>query len=75
MFTFTQILFFSSAAGIFVVGLCLGFLFNIAFPAILATVMAIMLLVLGVVLGRSQADVASNKGVWSSAMGLMRRRK
>lgn len=75
MFTFTQILFFSSAFGIFVVGLCLGFLLNTAFPAILATVMAVVLLVLGVVLGRSQADLASNKGVWSSAMGLMQRRK
>lgn len=75
MFTHTQIMFFSSAAGIFVVGLCLGFVLNLALPAILATVLAVMFLVMGVVLGRSQADVASNKGVWSSAMGLMRRRK
>lgn len=75
MFTFTQILFFSSAAGILVVGLCLGFLLNMAFPAILAMATTVVFLVLGVVLGRSQADIASNKGVWSSAMGLMQRRK
>lgn len=75
MFTFTQILFFSSAAGIFLVGLCLGLVLQMSFPAILATVMAIVFVMLGVVLGRSQADVASNKGVWSSAMGLVRRRR
>lgn len=75
IFTLTQILFFSTAAGIFAVGLCLGLIVNLAFPAILATVMAVVLLVMGVVLGRSQADAASNKGVWSSTMGLMRRRK
>jgi hypothetical protein len=75
MFTFTQILFFSSAAGIVLVGLCLGFLLNIVFPAILAAFMAVVFLMLGIMFGRSQADVASNKGVWSSAMGLLRRRK
>ena len=74
VFTSTQILFFSTAAGIFVVGLCLGLIMNVAFPAVLATAAAVVLLVFGVVLGRSQADMASNKGVWSSTMGLLRRR-
>ena len=75
MFTFTQILFFSSAAGILLVGFCLGFILNMAFPAIIGVVPAVVFLILGVVLGRSQADVASNKGVWSSAMGLIRPQK
>jgi hypothetical protein len=75
MFTFAQILFFSSAAGIFLIGLCLGLILNMAFPAIMGVVAAMVFLVLGVVFSRSQADVASNKGVWSSAVGLIRPRK
>ena len=74
VFTFSQILFFSSAAGILLIGLGLGFILSMAFPAILAVVAAIVLMLLGILFGRSQADVASNKGVWSSAMGLIQRR-
>ena len=74
-FSFAQIAFFSSAAGILLVGLCLAYILNTAFPAVLAVFAAIVFLILGIVFGRSQADVASNRGVWSSAIGVMRRRK
>jgi hypothetical protein len=72
--TSTQVLLFSSAAGILIVGLCLGFMLSLVFPAILAAAMALMLLTIGVVFTRSQADVASNRGAWSAAMGLLGRR-
>ena len=75
MFTFTQIAFFSSAAGTLLVGLSLSLILNLLFPAALAVVVAIVFLMLGIVLGHSQADVASNKGVWSSAIWLVRRQK
>ena len=75
MFTFTQIAFFSSAAGTLLVGLSLSLILNMLFPAALAVVVAIVFLMLGIVLGHSQADVASNKGVWSSAIWLVRRQK
>lgn len=73
--TFSQILFFSSAAAILIVGFSLALIWDIAFPAITAAVAALFFLILGVVFGRSQADLASNRGVLSSAVGLFRRRQ
>lgn len=75
MFTFPQIVFFSSAASIFIVGLSLGVILKLVFPAIVAAVFAVVFLAFGIVLGQSQADVASNQGVWSSAMRLIQRCK
>jgi len=51
-FSFMQIVFYSSSAGIFVAGLCLSPILNTAFPALLAGVIASMLLLMAVVLHR-----------------------
>lgn len=74
MLTFPQILFFSSAGGILVVGVCLGLILNLAFPAILAVAAAVIFVTMGIVFGRSHADHASHKGTWQSVLNLLRRR-
>jgi len=73
-FTHTQILFFSSAAIMLVVAALLGFLINAAIPAALATAVATILLLMGIVFGRSQADIASQTGTLSTVARLFHRK-
>lgn len=72
-FTFPQMLFFSSAGGILIVGIGLGFGLNMAFPAILAVIAAIVFLAMGLVFGRSHADRVSHRGTWQSVLNLIHR--